>query len=37
MIEAPCINIERVPEGGRAFEGYGEDNPFPGEAGSRSR
>lgn len=27
MIEAPCINIERVPEGGRAFEGYGED-PF---------
>ncbi len=27
MIEAPCINIARVPEGGRAFEGYGED-PF---------
>ena len=27
MIEAPSINIVRVPQGGRAFEGYGED-PF---------
>lgn len=25
MIEAPCFNIARVPQGGRAFEGYGED------------
>jgi beta-glucosidase len=27
MIEAPSVNIVREPEGGRAFEGYGED-PF---------
>ena len=25
MIEAPSVNIVRCPEGGRAFEGYGED------------
>ena len=25
MIEAPAVNIARVPEGGRVFEGFGED------------
>jgi beta-glucosidase len=25
MIEAPTVNIARCPEGGRTFEGYGED------------
>jgi len=25
MLLAPCINILRVPQGGRSFEGFGED------------